>query len=150
MTDLTTITDLMIEKHKERYTRDSSDLAPMLITFRNDVPSGIYISPHFTDPDMKDLTIPMFAEIVNKDHADSYIFTTECWIAPMDEDGLMPSQNPERTEMVIIAAYSKQASLHRMMKIIRRDDNSVKALEESTSIGTYSSRFDIYTRETIN
>lgn len=150
MTDLTTITDLMIEKHKERYAKDSSDLAPMLITFRDDVPTGIYLSPNFTNPDMKELTIPMFAEIVKKDHADSYVFTTECWVAPMDEDGVAPSQNPERIEMVIVAAYSKQASLHRMMKIVRRDDNTVKALEESTSIGSYSSRFDIYVRETIN
>lgn len=150
MTDLTTITDMLIEKHKERYLADPSDLSPMLITFRDDVPAGIYLSPNFTDPDMKDLTIPMFAEIVKKDNADSYVFTTECWMAPMDEDGLQPSQNPERMEMVIVAAYSKKGSLHRMMKIVRRDDNSVEGLEESTTIGTYSSRFDIYTRETIN
>lgn len=145
MSELSKVVDKIIAIHRVRYMTDSSEMAPMVITYRGGEPLGVYIIPDMMNPDLKHLSTNLIASIVDKDHADGYVLSSEAWMADFNGTNRTPSEREDRIEVVITAGYNPNESEHRIHEIVRDySDGRVIDLVNKEMGGMMQSRFNIY------
>jgi hypothetical protein len=99
----------------------------------------------------KALISAQLREMMKECEAKAYLFITEAWISPQPkgwklgdpDDGLAPSERPDREEIVQAMAVNGFETKFRNWKIIRAPDGSCADLKlDDKGISVYVSRFD--------
>ena len=141
---LSSIVEKIIDHHSNRYRTDDSELIPSIMTIRGNDIVSLFTSPNVADSSLKALTHSIITSLIIRDHADAYIISSEVWLSH-DLSG-PPSENHDRVERLMIAAYSKDETIHKMLVMDRSVPNMVILRESSEFNETeiFQSRFNIY------
>lgn len=147
MSNIETILDQLTNMHSLRYTEDSSELAPMVLTLKDEVITNVFLIPDLMSPEIKPRAKSILSDMVNQTESDGYIVCSEAWMALYDDERAdqTPSQRSDRDEVVITLLVTPKHEVCRIQKIIRDTDGAVTELENCKLDGAgFASVFNIY------
>lgn len=147
MTNLEVLLGRLAIAHRERYANDSSEMAPMIMTFKDNVILNIYVVPNLMSPEIKPLTHSIIEQMVHDDGAEGYVLHSEAWMST--DTTCMPSDSPDRVEVIIMNGFTARSTAFMMLEIVRGENENVVELrdhENNRAVDMWS-RFDIYSRQ---
>lgn len=136
MSNLDNLVSLTMQVIEKRYEEDASQIEPLVYAYKDD--QLIDDLPlDFDNESMKDLSAAAARSWITLLEADAAVFVSEAWVAEYPKgakdnlgEQVMPSQHPNRVEIVIVTAQAKGRQVLLASKILRDDAGKFKGFEE--------------------
>jgi hypothetical protein len=115
----------------------NASILPTFVMERGNGEVAIFATPWSSERD-KDITVFALRRVMRNDNVERYSFISEAWMAvavPGTENKSrlaaheMPSQRPDRVEVVIISASDKTEVRSAMLRIVRGEGGTVVRLD---------------------
>jgi hypothetical protein len=131
--------DLAIQQaERVLINQPKTSLLPTFVLERADGEVAIFATP-WENERHKDITVFALREIMREEGVQRYSFISEAWMAPAppwaDENTTrvkgheMPSQRPDRVEIVMISASDKDTIKSAILRIVRGEAGTVVRLD---------------------